>query len=217
MPARPEGVYADRRGQWYFKVSLGKDGLTGRREQITRRGYATASEAAKARRELIGKLDAGLVKPGAVALTVNELLDLYLDGLDADQRLSPKTRHDYRVYAQTYVRKPLGNRKVRDVTPELILTWQRRLLAEGGAKDGRPLAPNTIRLARAPLAGAFRLAVSSGIVAVNPLMHAAKTEGQAFGPAPLEPRAGPRVPRLDGRRPHVSRLGVLDVRRTSDR
>ena len=89
------------------------------------------------------------MKPGAVALTVNELLDLYLDGLDADQRLSPKTRHDYRVYAQTYVRKPLGNRKVRDVTPELILTWQRRLLAEGGAKDGRPLAPNTIRLARA--------------------------------------------------------------------
>ena len=54
MPARPEGVYADRRGQWYFKVSLGKDGLTGRREQITRRGYATASEAAKARRELTG-------------------------------------------------------------------------------------------------------------------------------------------------------------------
>ena len=98
-----------RRGQWYFKVSLGKDALTGRREQITRRGYATASEAAKARRELIGKLDAGLVKPSAVALTVNELLDLYLDGLDADQRLSPKTRHDYRVYAQTYVRKPLGN------------------------------------------------------------------------------------------------------------
>jgi integrase len=180
-------VYADRRGQWYFKVSLGKDGLTGRREQITRRGYATASEAAKARRELIGKLDAGLVKPGAVALTVNELLDLYLDGLDADQRLSPKTRHDYRVYAQTYVRKPLGNRKVRDVTPELILTWQRRLLAEGGAKDGRPLAPNTIRLARAPLAGAFRLAVSSGIVAVNPLMHAPRPKARRSVPRHWSP------------------------------
>jgi len=187
MPARPEGVYADRRGQWYFKVSLGKDALTGRREQITRRGYATASEAAKARRELIGKLDAGLVKPGAVALTVNELLDLYLDGLDADQRLSPKTRHDYRVYAQTYVRKPLGNRKVRDVTPELILTWQRRLLAEGGAKDGRPLAPNTIRLARAPLAGAFRLAVSSGIVAVNPLMHAPRPKARRSVPRHWSP------------------------------
>jgi integrase len=118
------------------------------------------------------------VKPGATALTVNELLDLYLDGLDADQRLSPKTRHDYRVYAQTYVRKPLGNRKVRDVTPEVILTWQRRLLAEGGAKDGRPLAPNTIRLARAPLAGALKLAASSGIVAVNPLMHAPRPKAR---------------------------------------
>ena len=64
-------MHADDRGQWYFKVSLGKD-----------------------------------------ALTVNELLDLHLDGLDADQRLSPKTRHDYRVYAQACVRKPLDNRKV---------------------------------------------------------------------------------------------------------
>jgi len=175
-------VYADDRGQWYFKVSLGEDALTGRREQITRRGYATASEAAKARRELIGKLDSGLVKPSAGVLTVNELLDLYLDGLDADQRLSPKTRHDYRVYAQTYVRKPLGNRKVRDVTPDVILAWQRRLLAKGGAKDGRPLAPNTIRLARAPLAGAFKLAASSGILAVNPLMHAPRPKARRSVP-----------------------------------
>ncbi|MGA2530414.1 MAG: site-specific integrase [Acidimicrobiales bacterium] len=182
MPARPEGVYADSRGRWYFKVSFGKDALSGKREQITRRGYATASKAAKARRELIGKLDAGLVKPSAAALTVNELLDLYLDGLDADQRLSAKTRHDYRVYAQTYVRRPLGKRKVRDVTPELILTWQRRLLAEGGAKDGRPLAPNTIRLARAPLAGAFKLAASSGIVAVNPLVHTPRPKAKRSVP-----------------------------------
>jgi hypothetical protein len=72
MPARPEGVYADSRGQWYFKVTLGKDALTGRWEQITRHGYPTASEAAKARRELIGKLDAGLVKPGAVALSADQ-------------------------------------------------------------------------------------------------------------------------------------------------
>jgi hypothetical protein len=28
---------------------------------------------------------------------VNDLLDLYLDGLDADERLSAKTRFDYRA------------------------------------------------------------------------------------------------------------------------
>jgi integrase len=187
MPARPEGVYADTRGQWYFKVTLGRDLLTGKREQITRRGFATATEAAKARRELIGKLDAGLVKPSAGVLTVNQLLDLYLDGIDADQRLSPKTRHDYRVYAETYVRRFLGTRKVRDVTPEVILTWQRKLLAEGGAKDGKPLAPNTIRLARAPLAGAFKLAASSGIVAVNPLLHTPQPKARRSVPRHWSP------------------------------
>ena len=43
----------------------------------------------------------------------------------------PKTRHDYRVYAATYVRPHLGGRKVRDVTPEVVLTWQRHLTKEG--------------------------------------------------------------------------------------
>jgi integrase len=187
MPARPEGVYADSRGQWYFKVTLGRDALTGRREQITRRGFATATEAAKARRELIGKIDTGAVKPSGGAMTLNELLDLYLDGIDADHRLSPKTCHDYRVYAETYIRRFIGARRVRDVTPEVILTWQRKLLAVGGSKDGRPLAPNTIRLARAPLAGAFKLATSSGIVAVNPLTNIPRPQARRSIPRHWSP------------------------------
>jgi hypothetical protein len=31
MLARPEGVYPDKRGQWYFKVAVGRDPLTGKR------------------------------------------------------------------------------------------------------------------------------------------------------------------------------------------
>ena len=171
MPATPEGVYADKKGRWYFKVTLGRDPLTGHRDQVTRRGFRTASEAAKARRDLLERLDRGQVRPTGGSLTVDELLDLYLDGLDADERLAPKTRHDYRIFADTYVRGLLGARKIRDVTPEVILTWQRRLLREGSPAGGRPLAPNTIRLARAPLAGAFKLAAHSGIVAVNPFLQ----------------------------------------------
>ena len=57
------------------------------------------------------------------------------------------------------------------MTPEVILTWQRQLTKAGGTKNAKPLAPNTIRLARAPLAGAFKLAVSTGIVAVSPLVN----------------------------------------------
>jgi hypothetical protein len=36
-------------------------------------------------------------------MTVDQLLDTYQDGLDSDDRLSAKTRFDYRSYAQAYV------------------------------------------------------------------------------------------------------------------
>ena len=32
MPAKPEGVYQDSPGGWYFKVTVGRDALSGRRE-----------------------------------------------------------------------------------------------------------------------------------------------------------------------------------------
>jgi integrase len=169
---KTEGVYSDQPGHWYFKVSLGKDPLTGRREQLTRRGFRTATEAGKARREVLTKIDSGVVKPTHGSLTVDELLDLYLDGIDADERLSTKTRFDYRQKADHYVRPLLGKKRARDVTSETILTWQQRLLKGGREGDGRALAPNTIRLARAPLSGAFRLATETGMVSTNPLLRA---------------------------------------------
>jgi integrase len=172
MPAKPEGVYADGRGGWYFKVTLGRDPLTGKRVQITKRGFRTAAAAGRARRDVLGKVDTGQVRPSSKALTVDELLDLYLDGLDADDALSVKTRFDYRHYADKYVRPALGARKVRDLTPDVILAWQRKLLKSGSVKSGKPLAANTVRLARAPLSGALKLAVSMGVIAVNPAMAA---------------------------------------------
>jgi hypothetical protein len=123
MPARPEGVYADGKGGWYFKATLGRDPLTGKRSQVTKRGFRTAAEAAHARKELLGG-DRRMPRPSAVGMTLNELLDLYLDGLDADERLSVKTRFDYRKNAESYVRPLLGTRRLRDITPETILEWQ---------------------------------------------------------------------------------------------
>lgn len=178
MPTKPEGVYPDGKGGWYLKVNIGRDPISGRREQLTRRGFATASEAGRARRELLGKVDRGELKPIAGGMLIDELLDLYLDGLDADGRLSEKTRFDYRHSADDYVRPHLGKKRVRDTTPEVILAWQRKLSKDGGTKrkvgedgkkgPGKGLSPNTVRLARAPLSGALKLAVSLGLVAANP-------------------------------------------------
>ena len=101
MPARPQGVYQDKRGKWYFKATVGHDPLTGKRDQITRRGFRTMAEAAKERREVLSKIDRGELAPSPASLKVTELLDLYLDGIDADQNLALKTRFDYRQYATT--------------------------------------------------------------------------------------------------------------------
>ena len=121
MPTKPEGVHPDGRGGWYLKVNIGRDPSSGRREQVTRRGFATAAEAGRFRRELLAKVDQGELRPIAAGMLIDGLLDLYLDGLDADGRLSEKTRFDYRHSAEDYVRPHMGKKRVRDVTPEVIL------------------------------------------------------------------------------------------------
>jgi len=113
VPAKPAGVYADGQGGWYLKVTLGRDPLTGRREQITKRGFRTAGAAGAARRELLGQVDRGQLRPTPGATTLNQLMDLYLDGIDADGRLSAKTRFDYRHSTDDYIRPHLGTRRVR--------------------------------------------------------------------------------------------------------
>jgi site-specific recombinase XerC len=168
MPAVPEGVYRDRtRGTWYFKATLGRDATAGRRAQVTRRGFQTAAEAAKARRELLAKVDAGEVRANRSALTVAALLDEYLDGLDADRRLSARTRFDHRARVEAHVRPLLGSFRIQDLTPEVLLGWQRALAHRDG--QGRGLAPNTICLVRQPLKGVLDLAVKRGLMIRSPL------------------------------------------------
>jgi hypothetical protein len=45
MPARPEGVYPDDKG-WYFKVTVGRDALSGRREQTRVTSFRAAATRA---------------------------------------------------------------------------------------------------------------------------------------------------------------------------
>ena len=73
----------DGKGGWYFKATLGRDPLTGRRSQVTKRGFRTAGEAGRARKELLAGVGT-VARPSSSAMTVDALLDLYLDGLDAD-------------------------------------------------------------------------------------------------------------------------------------
>ncbi|MCP4086802.1 MAG: hypothetical protein GY745_17360 [Actinomycetia bacterium] len=54
MP-KVRGVYRDAKGGWYFKAATHKDPVTGKWKQVTRRGFATATEAAQAGAVKTGK------------------------------------------------------------------------------------------------------------------------------------------------------------------
>ena len=167
MP-KVRGVYRDGRGGWYFKAATHKDPLTGRWKQATRRGFATAAAAVEARRAFLEELETA---PAAATtdLTVGELIDQYLADCEAADRLSVKTLFDYRHSTDDYIRPWIGSLPVRDVNPEVVVRWQQQLSTAGGTKNGKPLAPNTVRLARAPLNGAFKWALTMGMIPSNPI------------------------------------------------
>lgn len=95
------------------------------------------------------------------------------------EEVATRCRFDNRLSTEGRIRPHFGKKRVRDITPEMILAWQRKLTREGGTKqkkgeDGKPLpgrglSANTVRLARSPLAGAFKLAMNAGIIAATPV------------------------------------------------
>ena len=196
MP-KQAGVYQDSKGGWYFKATLGTDPLTGKRVQITRRGFASAFEAQKARRLEMERGVGGKQKLSLGPLSLNDLLDMYFEGLAADGKLSVKTQYDYKSYADLYARPPLGKTQVRKLTPEVILKWQRNLTAHGKLTDGTGLAANTVRLARAPMAGALKLAVSSGVLPTSPMSAVPRPVKTQKVPAHWSPESSAAVRPID--------------------
>jgi integrase len=100
------------------------------------------------------------------------------------------------IKADSYIRPLLGAKRVRDVTPEVVLAWQRRLMAEGGPKSTKPLSSNTVRLARAPLAGAFKMAVKNGIIAADPIAHVSRPIPRRSIPSHWSPEHARTFPAL---------------------
>jgi hypothetical protein len=170
-----EGVYKATNGTWYFKVRVAQDPLTKEWRQVTRRGFATALDASQARRDALEADVPVFVDVGS--MTVNQLIERYFADAETSGALSAKTLHHYRDYLNFYIAPYLGERSVREVTPEMLATWQQRL-AKSGSKTKGPLSPNSIRLARAPLAGAFKYAVRLGHVRRSPMDNVPRPKQQ---------------------------------------
>jgi hypothetical protein len=97
--------------------------------------------------------------------------------------------------------------RMRDVGIDTIRAWHDKLQTEGGTKSGKPLATNTVRLASAPLAGAFKFGVLTAWhrPTRSPRYHARPDGGAA---RPPDSGAGSPLPRHAGRRPSLATLSV---------
>src|SRR5687767_14088747 len=87
MPAKSKAWYEDGRGRWYFKVTLGRDPADRQAGSDHPAWFRTAAEAGRAPQGRPGQVDTGQVRPSSNPLTVNVLLDLYLErtGFYCDQ------------------------------------------------------------------------------------------------------------------------------------
>jgi hypothetical protein len=156
-------------------VRVAQDPLTREWRQVTRRGFTTALEASQARRDVLEADVPVTVDVGS--MTVSDLIERYLVDAETSGALSAKSLHHYRDYVKYYIAPYLGERSVRDVTPEVLASWQQRL-AKTGSRSKGPLSANSIRLARAPLAGAFKYAVRLGHVRRSPMENVARPKQQ---------------------------------------
>jgi Arm DNA-binding domain len=208
MPTKPEGVYQDTRGAWYFKVTVGRDALTGRREQITRRGFRTAGTPPGHRGTCWPRRNSSRIRPALTLLSVGELMDLY----------RRRTRGERRPRRQDPVRLPAQHRGAHPAVAGRTPGPRRH---PGGdshmAAQARPGWGKQDRQAvgaehHPPGPGAAGRCLQAGGLERDRRRVAVDVDAPAKGP-PVDPQAlvtgaSPGVPRVDGWRPDLPRLGV---------
>jgi integrase len=142
-------------------------GPDGRRQQKMKRGFATKKAAAVWLAETTTAI-AGHDYVPPQRLTLGAWLDAWLDPAAPRRRpLRPTTLTTYRTYADAYLRPRLGHRQLQSLTAGDLDRLYRELLTSGG-RQGRPLAPKTVRHVHVLAHTCLAAAVRKGHLAHNP-------------------------------------------------
>ncbi len=158
---RREPVYFQKDGRWAFRVSLGNDPVTGKRNQPQRQGYRTKREAQEAAEALIREFD----RNSGSAPSSDQLGPYLLDWLDTQQTsLRPSTVRSYRQ-AVDRIAEHLGGVRLADLRPLMIERFYSDLLGTG-------LAPKTVANTHTVLRKALADADRLGIISRNPAANA---------------------------------------------
>lgn len=149
------GAVHRKDGRWSFRVDIGPDPATGKRQQVLRQGFANRKQAEAALSALLHEVETGTVSRRS-RLTVEEFFTDWL--ASQRQRLRPTTLRSYEVAADRVTRE-LGRVPLQALTPSQIEKLYTRLLEKGNrrARFAAKTVRNTHVVLRKALADAERL------------------------------------------------------------
>jgi integrase len=155
-----------QRGLTWSYVVRERDPRTGKTRPRWVGGFPTRAAARKARDEARHNVNRGTyVAPQS--LTVGEFLDRWVEAHAV--QLKPSTAACYRANVDRYLWPALGRERLQSLSPSRLSALFKDLYEKGG-RNGKPLSPRTVELARAVLRRAMQDAVLDRLVEVNPVV-----------------------------------------------
>ena len=169
---------------WFFSAP---DPATGKRRFYSRNGFPTKKAAQEALSAELARFHNGaFVEPSK--LTVEAfLLEQWLPAVEG--RLRPSTRANYQTNQQVHIIPAQGTLRLQRLTAPRIAAFYSQLLADG-RRDGKGLAPKTVRNIHALLHRALKDAARWGYVPHNRAddvdpPHGTSPEQQVWSPDQL--------------------------------
>jgi integrase len=159
--------------RWAYRVDAGVHADSGKRRQLGRQGFATKRAAETALAEAIGEVNRGMAVSRS-SMTVGEYLQQWIE--TARPSLRPTTA---RGYEQSILRlvASLGRVRLQALTPMQVQRCYTELL-EAGGREGKKLAPKTVRHAHVVLRKALADAERLGLVSRNAAAAARPPSGE---------------------------------------
>jgi integrase len=159
------GSIRKRGGTYTYVLDLPPDPVTGRRRQKTKGGFRTKRECQAALNEAIMTVQTGTYVEASRRTVRSFLLEEWLPDREPP-KLRPTTYANYQTQITTHVVPGLGSVELQRLSPAQLNAFYRSLLAEG-RRDGRGLAPKTVKNIHAILHRALKDAVRWGYVVRN--------------------------------------------------
>lgn len=114
---------------WSFTLDLGRDPSTGKRKQITRRGFDTKKEAELAAHQMEIEIENETFVRETDVLFKNFITD-YLH-IIAEPSVKASTFRGYKSVVEKRLIPKFGHMKLKDITPKIISSFYNELLKEG--------------------------------------------------------------------------------------